>query len=258
MFLGSRDWPLSIPFTSLVIRCGESFLAWDTSVLEPETQSPVALLWASEGSLASLGELLAESAASLGLPLIASAFVGQRDWINLVQSQGFYAIRHFVTKEMGPRSVESPFLLRVAEERDRAFWIALALRVAGHTLPPHREAQLGCYRKSLLQSLSKLDYGPDSEYDLLIASDDVGQSLGYLLLRTAPGKTAWVVDIGVEESHWGEGVAQFLVLSAENLSFARGFEFYVGEISAANHRSFGVATEICGFSLNRQLWRRDA
>jgi GNAT superfamily N-acetyltransferase len=235
-----------------------SFLAWDTSAIEQDTQTPIALLWGRHGALNCLEQLLCDSDQKLaGRPLVVSAFVHQTAWMELLQSQGFYALRHFVTKDMRPQSVDPAYLLRPGKESDRATLSALALSVCVHTLPPHQESELGRYRRSLLQTLLKLDYGPKSEYELLIAEDKQGESLGYLLLRCDAHKTAAVVDIGVDKSHWGEGVAQFLVLSAENHLIERGFEFYVGEISAANRRSFYVATEICGFSPNRQLWRRD-
>ena len=233
----------------------DSFLAWDATALERDTQKPLALLWASKGKV---DALLEHSKRELSeLPLVASAFFSEGDWCETLLGHGFYPLRSFVSKPMSSQSIDYPFTLRCGKESDRSFLTALAVTVASHTLPPHRQSELSAYSRILTQSLLKLDYSEGSEYRLYVAEDSGRQRVGYLLLRLDERRTAWVVDIGVQKSHWGQGVAQFLVLTAENLLLKKGYEFYVGEISASNERSFYVATQLCGFRPNRQLWRFD-
>lgn len=250
-YLGSGNSPT-------IVQAGDLFVAWDAKCLERDTGKPLAMLWATNSPNEKFQELLIQSAQELDpLPLVASAFTQQLDQMNALQQSGFYPLRHFVTKSMGRQSVNFPYQMREGAENDRPFFSALAVSVASHTLPPNRQSDLGAYNRILVKSLLKLDYTRDSENRLLIAEDEDGERVGYLLLRTDERKTAWVVDIGVSKSHWGKGVAQFLVLSAENQLIEEGYQFYVGEISAANKRSLWVSTKLCGFSPNRQLWRRD-
>lgn len=241
--------------TPTVVQSEDGFLAWDTSASERDTQRPLALLWASQGEV---DTLLEQSKREFNeLPLVASAFFSQGDWCETLLRYGFYPLRSFVSKPMSRQSVSYPFTIRLGKESDRSFLTALAVTVASHTLPPHRKSELSAYNRILTQSLLKLDYSKSSEHRLYIAEDQGRQRVGYLLLRLDDRKTAWVVDIGVQKSHWGQGVAQFLVLTAENHLIEEGFEFYVGEISASNERSFYVATKLCSFQPNRQLWRFD-
>lgn len=232
----------------------ECFLAWNTGAIEEGTQRPVALLWARQGTLSEVEDLLRTT---LQQPMIASAFVGDGEWRKVLERSGFRPLRHFVTKTISHRAVEAPLLIRRGVEVDRPFFSALAISVATHTLPPGKKGELARYSRALLKRFLRLDYGPDSEHQLLIAENGAQERLGYLLLRLDDRQRAWVVDIGVDKSYWGQGVAQFLVLSAENRLHRQGYEFYVGEISAANERSLYVATELCGFSPNRELWIRE-
>ena len=241
--------------TPTVLGSDDGFLAWDATALERDTQRPLALLWASDGKVDSLLEQSKQEFENL--PLVASAFFSDGDWCDILLDSGFYPLRSFVTKPMSHQSIDYPFTIRLGKESDRSFLTALAVTVASHTLPPHRKSELAAYHRILTQSLLKLDYSEGSEHRLYVAEDEARQRVGYLLLRLDDRKTAWVVDIGVQKSHWGQGVAQFLVLTAENRLLEEGFEFYVGEISASNERSFYVATKLCGFQPNRQLWRFD-
>lgn len=243
----------------LVVGEEACFLAWDRQAEEQDTQQPIALLWARQGPLSSLRPLLEQSFSELReLPHYVACSVDDDGWRELLLELGFSAWRHFVTKSMRTRAVESSLSMREGEESDRSFFTALAASVARHTLPPEGQSELALYRRALLQRLLRLPYGRDSEHRLLIAEDSEGLKLGYLLLQLRPPHTAYVVDIGVDRNHWGSGIAQFLVLSAESELVGKGYEFYVGEISAANSRSFRVATEYCSFRPNRTLWRRPA
>lgn len=242
----------------IILEQNDAFVVWDTTAVERDTQNSVALLWASQGSQDETCQLIERSKQELSdRPLVVSISVDAEGQAKALKERGFYQLRHFVTKEMTRQELTHSFKVRVGTENDRSFLTALAVSVASHTLPPQCKLKQGQYNRILLQSLLKLDYGPDTENLLLIAEDEDENRLGYLLLRLDQRKTAWVVDIGVTKSHWGQGIAQHLVLSAENQLIERGFEFYVGEISAANERSFYVATKLCGFKPNRQLWRYD-
>lgn len=248
---------LSSPHSLLVIEDGPAFVAWDTQGTEIDTGAPLALLWASEGSPRQLQPLLERSRAKLGdLPQMASAFATQHEWMQVLEDSGFVPWRHYVTRPMAAREIEAPYSLRQAGPADRPFFSALAVQNVAHTLPPQSAGAAATYRTALLQRILRLRYGPETSNEILIAEDEDGEPLGYLWLETGSEHTACVVDIGVNPSYWGRKVAQFLVLSAENDLLARGYQFYVGEISAANRRSYRVATEICGFFSNRVLWRR--
>ena len=236
-----------------VVGDSNRFLAWNINAVEEDTQSSLSLLWGRAGTAGELRELFTRDCES---PEVVSAFVHETEWRELLTDIGFYPLRHFVTKQMAEQSVEGPYVIRPATEADRSFFSALAVSVAVHTLPPGRKSELANYSRSLLKRFLRLDFGPSAEHRLLIAEEGAAK-VGYLLLRTDDRNRAWVVDIGVDKSAWGRGVAQFLVLSAENQLLDEGYEFYVGEISAANSRSFYVSTELCGFSPNRELWRRD-
>lgn len=241
----------------LVLEDGPAFLAWDTHATEVDTGTPLALLWAWEGTPEQLRPLLQRSGHELqDLPQMASAFATQHEWSKVLEECGFVPWRHYVTRPISAREIEAPYSLRQAGAADRPFFSALAVQNVVHTLPPQSESAAATYRTALLQRILRLRYGPGTPHEILIAEDEDGEALGYLWLETGSTHTAFVVDIGVNPSCWGRKVAQFLVLSAENELLTRGYEFYVGEISARNRRSYRVATEICGFFSNRVLWRR--
>lgn len=237
---------------------GESFLVWDTDLVEEDTGTCLAGLWAAKDLDE---ELLDFSAARLQRPLVVEVPRARTQERAFWQARGFALQRYRLARTPQTHDLETQrqgrFRLRLGSELDRITMCTLAAEHAEHTLPPGRADRVEEYRSAVLARLSDLDLGEESSFDLLVAEElSTYTVVGYLVLQLLEEQTALLFDLGVRRSHWGQYVAQFLVRATENLLVQHGIEFFVTEISAANRRSFLTAQRSLNFEIKTEIWQR--
>lgn len=240
-----------------------AFVVWETDLLEQDTGRKVANLWAWQGTNRQLLGLFEGSIREFsGQALMVERVAGAELFEELLQHSGFTKCRYRLSRTPQTHELDTlrqgQFRLRQGGEYDRAFLCNLATAHVRHTLPPEREEQSKTYSQSILKRFTELDYdGPDSAYDLLIAEEKVSRmSVGYILLELDEEKSAFILDLGVRESHWGRYVAQFMIRATENLLVEHGIDFLHTEISAANRRSFVTACRSLKFEPRVEQWMR--
>ncbi|MBC7967484.1 MAG: hypothetical protein H7Z17_16340, partial [Fuerstia sp.] len=86
---------------------------------------------------------------------------------------------------------------------------------------------------------------------------------GYILLDLASVEPTtgepqcFIVDLGVERSDWGRGVAHRLCNAACRVTVARGLTYLVGVVSSHNRRALDIALGDLEFHIERhQIMRR--
>lgn len=236
----------------------EAFMVWERGLEEEDTGRPVAELWGAGGELHQWPSLLQQSAERLPDLTLLIEIEPQSDLRQTLSHNGFDLERHVITREPQKHDLstaqQSRYRLRAGRELDRTLLCTLAADHMVHTLPPGREDDLALYTASILRRFRTLDFGPDSDYELLIAEED-RRAVGYILLHmTAEG--AYLLDTGVRRSHWGKYVAQFMTRATENLLVDHGVDLLYAEVSAANRRSFVTACRSLKFQHRLDMWLR--
>ncbi|MCA9796156.1 MAG: GNAT family N-acetyltransferase [Candidatus Eremiobacteraeota bacterium] len=234
------------------------YLAWDCSMVEPDTGQPVANLWdlwvAPDQSFEQVAHqlwLLSDLGARKPMVELTDPREGEF-W----RSLGFHLRRHRIGKTPvahdDSTQERAGVRLRRGQERDRTFVTTLAAANLHHTLPPGGQAQSALYLRATTARFGQLDF---DQFPLIVAQDRrtyVG--VGYLILEPEEHGSAYLYDMGVRSTHWGRLVAQALVRGAETELVDSGFTFFHAEVSAANRRSLLTARRTLSFAPLTEWW----
>lgn len=144
--------------------------------------------------------------------------------------------------------------VRLAQPADRAWLGRLRQESAVYGIPYGRSIPNRAVQARSRASLEQLWQAEDVE--ILVAVDQQGQRLGYLILLShqlepSTGEAQAVIyDLAVEPRHWGTRVVRELVQEAARRTAAKGLAYLVGEVSADNQRALQKALRL-GFQVER-------
>jgi ribosomal protein S18 acetylase RimI-like enzyme len=196
--------------------------------------------------------------------LVIDVFCNDGGGEKIIEAGGFKRELNRIVKkvEMGPvRAPEpDPYLVRMAENEDLFFILALSSQCASFIIPSGRDAAGEDVHFRFMRAYSGMALKERDDFAALIIEDRVKEEpVGYLMFKFKDDaitgeRLAYVYDIAIEPAYWGRRAAHRLDREGENYLAGKGIAFLLGDISVENQRALKTATRNGGYALERVRW----
>ena len=133
-----------------------------------------------------------------------------------------------------------PFFIRLFDQEDRNFVLAMLPRLSGIDLPPWlTKTSLDDFNQAAMEKA--MDDMPD-DAALLIAEDETQAPAGFIYLTTEADyftgeKLGYISDLAVAPQAEGQGVGRLLMDAAEDWAREKGYQRLTLDVFAGNERA---------------------